>query len=146
MEFEKAYTDKEITPWGGMVLLKKMLDRIGFRQAVGTCLDLPQPGSNQVYKPLSIIEFFLVSFRFTEENTIVFTLKDENTIELTDYQGAEFTIAPALVTTSFQWDLEKTFKFGGASYSSINQREVLVVFVVISKNNVIFHTELNGKL
>jgi hypothetical protein len=31
MEFEIAYTNREITPWGGMVLLKKMLDPIGFR-------------------------------------------------------------------------------------------------------------------
>jgi len=30
MDFEIAYTDKEITPWGGMVLLKKMLENIGF--------------------------------------------------------------------------------------------------------------------
>jgi hypothetical protein len=61
MEFEIAYTDKEITPWGGMVLLKKMLEKIGFSQAVETCEDLPQPGSNRGYKPLSIIESFMAS-------------------------------------------------------------------------------------
>jgi len=61
MEFEIAYTDKEITPWGGMVLLKKMLEKIGFSQAVEACEDLPQPGSNRGYKPLSIVESFMVS-------------------------------------------------------------------------------------
>ena len=61
MDFELAYTDKEITPWGGMVLLKKMLDQIGFHNAVENCSALPQPGSNRGYKPLSIIESFLVS-------------------------------------------------------------------------------------
>jgi hypothetical protein len=63
MDFEIAYTNKKITPWGGMVLLKKMLDRIGFHQAVDQCTDLPQPGSNRGYKPLSIIESFPVSIR-----------------------------------------------------------------------------------
>jgi hypothetical protein len=61
MDFEIAYTNKEITPLGGMVLLKNMLDRTGFHQAVDQCSDLPQPGSNRGYKPLSIIESFLVS-------------------------------------------------------------------------------------
>jgi hypothetical protein len=28
MYFEIAYTNKEITPWGGMVLLKKMLEPV----------------------------------------------------------------------------------------------------------------------
>ena len=26
MDFELAFTDKEITPWGGMALMKRMLD------------------------------------------------------------------------------------------------------------------------
>ncbi|MDR0743705.1 MAG: hypothetical protein LBF05_05060 [Tannerella sp.] len=47
-------------------------------------------------------------FYFTNENSIMFTLKDGNTIELTDYQSAEFTINPAPVTTSSRRDLEKT--------------------------------------
>jgi hypothetical protein len=58
----------------------------------------------------------VVSFRFTADNSIIFTLKDGNTVELTDYQGIEFTIEPAPITTVSKWDLEKTFKFGGASY------------------------------
>jgi hypothetical protein len=29
MEFELRFTDKEITAWGGMGLMKQMLDRIG---------------------------------------------------------------------------------------------------------------------
>ncbi|HYA13970.1 MAG TPA: hypothetical protein VEF33_06490 [Syntrophales bacterium] len=27
MDFEIGFTDKEITPWGGMALMKKMLDQ-----------------------------------------------------------------------------------------------------------------------
>jgi len=34
MDFELAFTDKEITPWGGMALMKRMLDHLGFAEAV----------------------------------------------------------------------------------------------------------------
>lgn len=34
MKFDIGYTDKAITPWGGMVLLRGMLDKIGFQQVV----------------------------------------------------------------------------------------------------------------
>ncbi|MGC8825325.1 MAG: hypothetical protein ACP5PZ_12165 [Bacteroidales bacterium] len=39
-----AFTNKEITPWGEMVLLKKMLDKIQFREVIDKCIHLPQPG------------------------------------------------------------------------------------------------------
>jgi len=61
MKFEISYTNQEITPWGGMVFLRQMLDKIEFKTLVETCLDLPQPGSNRGYSPLSILESFLVS-------------------------------------------------------------------------------------
>jgi hypothetical protein len=61
MEFDISYTNKEITPWGGMVLLKQMLQKIGFKKVVSECADLPQPGSNRGYVPTTIIESFLVS-------------------------------------------------------------------------------------
>jgi hypothetical protein len=61
MEFDISYTDKEITPWGGMVLLRKMLDQIKFSEKINECEVLPQPGSNRGYSAQSIIESFLVS-------------------------------------------------------------------------------------
>lgn len=61
MEFDISYTDKEITPWGGMVLLKQMLQKIGLKQVISACPDLPQPKSNRGYDPSTIIESFLVS-------------------------------------------------------------------------------------
>ncbi len=61
MEIEIAFTDKEITPWGGMALLKNMLEQIKFREVVEECSDLPQPGSNRGYSPANILEAFLVS-------------------------------------------------------------------------------------
>ena len=61
MEFDIGYTNQEITPWGGMVFLRQMLNKIGFKSQVENCIDLPQPGSNRGYSPVSIIESFLVS-------------------------------------------------------------------------------------
>lgn len=34
MRVELQFTDKEITPWGGMGLMKHLLDRIGFESAL----------------------------------------------------------------------------------------------------------------
>lgn len=61
MELKIAFTDQEITPWGGMVLLKNMLDQIRLKEVVNRCPDLPGPGSNRGYSSLGIIEAFLVS-------------------------------------------------------------------------------------
>ena len=61
MEFDISYTSKEITPWGGMVFLKQMLQKIGFRELVEKNLDLPQSGSNRGYQTPTIIEGFITS-------------------------------------------------------------------------------------
>lgn len=61
MEFDISYTDKEITPWGGMALLRQMLEKIGFKKVIEGCADLPLPKSNRGYPPSTIIESFLVS-------------------------------------------------------------------------------------
>ena len=61
MDFEISYTDKEITPWGGMVFLRQMLDKIGFRRAIELQEDLPRPGSNRGYDPATILEGFIAS-------------------------------------------------------------------------------------
>jgi len=61
MEFDIIYTDKEITPWGGMVLLKQLLQKIGLKKVIEDCSDLPTPKSNRGYSPTIIIESFLVS-------------------------------------------------------------------------------------
>jgi hypothetical protein len=49
MNVELAYTDKEITAWGGMGLTKRMLDCIGFETALKNC-GLPEPLRNQGYR------------------------------------------------------------------------------------------------
>ena len=37
MDYELRFTNKEITAWGNMGLMKRMLDRIGFNAAVASC-------------------------------------------------------------------------------------------------------------
>ncbi len=54
------FTDKSITPWGGMVLFKKMLDKIDFGSFLST-IDLPEQGSNRGYSPEQLIISFLIS-------------------------------------------------------------------------------------
>ena len=84
----------------------------------------------------------VAKFYFTADNSIVFTLKNGNTVELADYKGAAFAIEPAPVSTSSKWDLEKTLKFGGASYGAdfrenpSNHHEILVV-VAVAKERVV---------
>ena len=60
MEYKIEFTDKEITPYGGLVLLKKMIDRIGMKEFLKT-LTLPQPGSNRGFNPIDIIMSFMLS-------------------------------------------------------------------------------------
>lgn len=61
MEFEIGYTAKEITPWGGMVFMRQMLEKMGFRKAVEVQGDLPVSGSNRGYSAATVIEAFMVS-------------------------------------------------------------------------------------
>ena len=60
MGFDLRFTDKEITAWGGMALMKRMLDHLGFESALAGC-GLPQPGSNRGYRPEQLILQFMLS-------------------------------------------------------------------------------------
>jgi len=54
------YTDKQVTPFGGMSLMKRFVDQTGIREYL-TNLDLPEPGSNRGYDPVQIVESFWLS-------------------------------------------------------------------------------------
>jgi len=60
MDFELRFTDKEITAWGGMGLMKRMLDHMGFAAGLSQS-GLPQPGSNRGYPPEQLITQFMLS-------------------------------------------------------------------------------------
>ncbi len=49
MKFELSFTNKEITPCGGMVFLKQMLDKINFKTHIYNCNSLPTQNSNGGY-------------------------------------------------------------------------------------------------
>jgi hypothetical protein len=60
MEFDLRFTDKEITAWGGMGIMTRMLDQLGFEAAL-TNAGLPHPGSNRGYRPEQLITQFMLS-------------------------------------------------------------------------------------
>lgn len=51
------YSDKPVTPFGGMSLMKRFVDATGLREHLST-LDLPRGGSNRAYDPVQVIEGF----------------------------------------------------------------------------------------
>jgi len=72
--FSVSFTDREVTAWGGLALLKRMLDGMAFRQALSGW-GLPAPGSNRGYEPAQLIEQFIVSIwcgacRFAHAETV----------------------------------------------------------------------------
>ena len=59
-EMKVVFTDKKVTAWGGMKLMKDMLDNIGIKKFMSES-DLPQKGSNRGYEAIQIIECFWTS-------------------------------------------------------------------------------------
>jgi len=59
-ELDIQYTDKPITPFGGLTTVKRFYDRSGLQEEIKS-LSLPQPGSNRAYDPVHLLESFLVS-------------------------------------------------------------------------------------
>jgi hypothetical protein len=51
------YSDKSVTPFGGMSLLKRMFDQTQIRDYLST-VSLPAPGSNRGYDPVDIVTSF----------------------------------------------------------------------------------------
>ena len=54
------FTDKEITAWGGMALMKQLIEKTGINHAL-SLLPLPRQGSNRGYDPIQLINHFWVS-------------------------------------------------------------------------------------
>lgn len=54
------YSNKQVTPFGGMSLMKRFIDQTGITDKL-SILDLPCPSSNQGYNPSQIIESFWLS-------------------------------------------------------------------------------------
>jgi hypothetical protein len=70
------FTDKPITPWGGLRLMKEFIDRTGIREQLRATW-LPRPGSNRGYDPIAVLESFWVcvwigGFRFAHTAMVRF--------------------------------------------------------------------------
>lgn len=60
MGLKIEFTDKEITPWGGMILMKQLIEKTKISEVLER-LPLPVQGSNRGYKPTQLIKNFWVS-------------------------------------------------------------------------------------
>lgn len=60
MDYKIEFTDKEITPWAGILMLKKMLDKMDFDSCLEG-LNLPVQGSNRGYSSHQLIKQFMTS-------------------------------------------------------------------------------------
>ena len=60
MDLKIDFTDKEISPWSGIYLLKKMLDKINFDSILQE-LGLPESGSNRGYSSNQLVKQFITS-------------------------------------------------------------------------------------
>jgi len=60
MELKIEFTDKEITPWGGMILMKKLIEKSKINELLAS-LPLPRQNSNRGYSPIQLINNFWVS-------------------------------------------------------------------------------------
>ena len=58
--FDVKFTSREVSAWGGLALLKKMMDGMGVFQAIQSS-QLPMPGSNLGYAPAQLLEQMMVS-------------------------------------------------------------------------------------
>jgi hypothetical protein len=59
-ELKIAFTDREITPWGGIAMLVRMLEKLRFEEMLDE-LALPSPGSNRGYCPKQLVKQFVTS-------------------------------------------------------------------------------------
>lgn len=59
-ELELQFIDEEITAWGGLALLKNLMDKTGFKELLES-LSLPVQGSNRGYPPEQLILQFITS-------------------------------------------------------------------------------------
>ncbi len=58
--FTVAFSNQEVTAWGGMALFKRMLESLEFREGFAS-FGIPESASNRGYPALQLIEQFIVS-------------------------------------------------------------------------------------
>lgn len=58
--YDVGYTDLNVTPWGGLSVVKQFTDKLGLPTAM-THWNVPQPKSNRGYRPTQLIEQMMVA-------------------------------------------------------------------------------------
>lgn len=119
--FDLKFTSRDVAAWGGLALLKRMLDGMGFKEALQSW-DLPQPGSNRGYRPEQLIEQMIVSIwcgaaRFAHADI---TRLDSTLVRLFDwghaaghkaivrlFQRFDQASASRVHTSSYAWRFDK---------------------------------------
>jgi hypothetical protein len=61
MDFKINYTDKDLSSWGGMELMKRILVKTGILDLLSEMNTLPTQGSNRGYNPVQLICSFWIS-------------------------------------------------------------------------------------
>jgi hypothetical protein len=59
-ELIHEFTNRKVSPWGGIKYLQQTYVKSGMKEVLGT-LDLPKPGSNRGLDPVEIVEGFITS-------------------------------------------------------------------------------------
>ena len=83
------------------------------------------------------------TFYITTNNTIVFLMKDGNTVQLTNYQGTSFSTQPT-TSQNIDWDMANTILYGGATYAwgygGIFGTPSAITWAAVHKNGLAFHS------
>jgi hypothetical protein len=61
MDIKIDFTDKEITPWGGISLMHQLMKKMSITDVLQR-LNMPQQGSNRGYSPEQLILHFWMAF------------------------------------------------------------------------------------
>jgi hypothetical protein len=92
------------------------------------------------------IQMDLVQYwKFTPVSDLEFVMKDGNVIKIAGYKSIDFDIEPVPAQTN-GWDMEKTLKFGGASYGLVSKKSdnkitSIYIAIVHSKGVILFDND-----
>ena len=110
---------------------------IGLRSATGIKVYWNITASNST---MSVEIPNVQKFYFTADNSIVFTLKNGNTVELKDYKSLSFATDPVPAPIS-GWDLERTLQYGGCTYAMrFSGVQHTIVFAAVHKDGIAFRS------
>jgi len=83
------------------------------------------------------------TFYITTDNTIVFSMHDGNTIQLTQYHSTSFSTTPT-ASQNIDWDMANTILYGGCTYAWGYGEDFgtppAITWAAVHKNGLAFHS------